>query len=130
MEALILSLICWRSDRKWWRRRNCLFSGSRIYNGDCSGCKIFIPREKVTFKSTGNIVKAAVWYIVAYIIITMGAAALQGIYKIPLYRTVMEIFGAKLGTVAADILTMLINCTISFWVFYPIMGWIFKTKKS
>ena len=42
----------------------------------------------------------------------------------------MEIFGAKLGTVAADILTMLINCTISFWVFYPIMGWIFKTKKS
>ena len=121
------------------------YAGGAIENGGGGGIAYFLAVEftmaiaqvvnfytqrKVTFKSTGNIVKAAVWYIVAYIIITMGAAALQGIYKIPLYRTVMEIFGAKLGTVAADILTMLINCTISFWVFYAIMGWIFKTKKS
>ena len=30
----------------------------------------------------------------------------------------------------ADIITMLINCVISFWVFFPIMKIIFKEERS
>lgn len=86
----------------------------------------FITQRKVTFKSTGNVWKAAFWYVLAYVIITIGAAALQGLYKVPVYTLLMGAFGEGLGTTLADIVTMLINCTISFWVFFPIMKWIFK----
>lgn len=86
----------------------------------------FISQRKVTFKSTGNVWKAFGWYVFAYILITIGAAALQGLYKMPLYMFLIEQFGSGGGNAAADILTMLINSAISFWVFFPIMKWIFK----
>lgn len=86
----------------------------------------FFTQRKVTFKSEGNVWKAAAWYVLAYVIITIGAAALQGLYKVPVYTFLMNALGAGTGTVVADVVTMLINCAISFWVFYPIMKWIFK----
>ena len=36
--------------------------------------------------------------------------------------------GSGTGSTVADVATMLINCMISFWVFYPIMKLIFKQK--
>lgn len=36
--------------------------------------------------------------------------------------------GAGAGATVADVVSMLINCAISFWVFYPIMKLIFKQK--
>lgn len=86
----------------------------------------FISQRKVTFKSTGNVWRAASWYVLAYILITIGAAALQGLYKLPLYQYLIKNLGTGVGTTLADVITMIINCAISFWVFYPIMKWIFK----
>lgn len=88
----------------------------------------FITQRNVTFKSNGNIWKAARWYVLAYIIVTIGAAALQGLYKVPIYRFLIENCGTGLGNTLADLITMLINCSISFWVFFPIMKWIFKKE--
>lgn len=34
--------------------------------------------------------------------------------------------GDGMGGTMADIVSMLINCTISFWVFFPIMKFIFR----
>ena len=62
----------------------------------------------------------------AYIVITVGAAALQGLYKAPIYGWLMGKLGEGAGTTVADVITMLINCAISFWVFFPLMKWIFK----
>lgn len=86
----------------------------------------FISQRKVTFKAEGNVLHAAVWYVLAYVIVTIGAAALQGLYKAPIYSYLLNACGNGLGTTIADVITMLINCTISFWVFFPIMKWIFK----
>lgn len=88
----------------------------------------FITQRKVTFKSTGSVWKAASWYVLAYVIITIGAAALQGLYKAPLYSWCLGLMGAGAGATVADLITMIINCTLSFWVFYPIMKLIFKQK--
>ncbi len=88
----------------------------------------FITQRNVTFKSTGNVWTAAAWYVFAYVIITIGAAALQGLYKAPLYGWCIDVMGSGAGATVADVATMLINCTISFWVFYPIMKLIFKQK--
>ncbi|PWG66351.1 hypothetical protein [Bifidobacterium callitrichidarum] len=88
----------------------------------------FITQRKVTFKSTGSVWKAAAWYVLAYVIITIGAAALQGLYKAPLYGWCIDVMGAGAGATTADLITMIINCTLSFWVFYPIMKLIFKQK--
>jgi ABC-type multidrug transport system fused ATPase/permease subunit len=90
----------------------------------------FFMQRNVTFKSSKNIAKAATWYFIAWIIISVGAAALQGLYKTPIYDFSMELMGEKLGMTIADILTMLINCTISFWVFFPILQFIFKEKET
>jgi len=88
----------------------------------------FITQRNVTFKSTGSIGKAAAWYALAYVVITIVAAALQGLYKVPLYTFCIAHLGEGTGTTIADLLTMLINCAISFWVFFPIMKLIFKQK--
>lgn len=90
----------------------------------------FFTQRNVTFKSTGNICHAAKWYIIAYLVITIGASAFQGIYKVPLYTFLMSALGEGTGTTVADLATMIINCTISFWVFYPIMKWIFKQNSD
>lgn len=88
----------------------------------------FFVQRKVTFKSNSNIWKAAFWYVIAYVIISIGAAALQGLYKVPIYNFFMNALGSGLGITVADIITMIINCAISFWVFFPIFKVIFKQE--
>lgn len=90
----------------------------------------FFVQRKVTFKSNANIARAAVWYVIAYIIISISAAALQGLYKAPIYTLFMETMGmGGAGERIADGITMVVNCVISFWVFYPILKIIFKEEK-
>ena len=91
----------------------------------------FFAQRNVTFKSNSNIWKAAFWYIVAYLIISIGAAALQGLYKAPIYNLLMNTWGmGSAGEVIADFITMIINCAISFWVFFPIFKIIFKNESE
>lgn len=87
----------------------------------------FFAQRNITFKSNSNIKKAAFWYVVAYLIISVGAAALQGLYKAPIYNLLMNTWemGAT-GETLADFITIIINCAISFWVFFPIFKVIFK----
>lgn len=88
----------------------------------------FFVQRNVTFKSKSNIGKAAVWYVIAYLIISTGAAALQGVYKVPIYNYFIELCGESMGVTLGDIVTMIINCAISFWVFFPIFKIIFKEE--
>lgn len=89
----------------------------------------FFLQRNVTFKSNANVARAAFWYVIAYVIITFGAAALQGIYRAPVYRLFMNTMGlGRTGETIADAITMLINCVISFWVFFPILKIIFQEK--
>lgn len=89
----------------------------------------FFAQRNVTFKSNSSVKKAAFWYVAAYIIITIGAAALQGLYKAPIYNLFMNTWGmGAAGETIADFITMIINCAISFWVFFPIFKVIFKNN--
>ena len=88
----------------------------------------FFLQRKITFKASNNIYKAAIWYVIAYFIISIGAAALQGIYKVPIYNYLISIAGNSVGVMLGDIITMTINSAISFWVFFPIFKIIFKEK--
>ena len=89
----------------------------------------FFAQRNITFKSDGNIAKAAFWYIFAYIIITVGAAAFQGVYKAPIYNLLINTWSlGGFGETLADIITMIINSAISFWVFFPIFKVIFKSS--
>ena len=87
----------------------------------------FFLQRKVTFKSNSSLAKAAFWYVIAYLIISIGAAALQGLYKDPIYRFFQNVMGSA-GITVADVVTMIINCAISFWVFFPIFKVIFKEE--
>lgn len=88
----------------------------------------FFAQRNVTFKSNGSVAKAAFWYILAYIVITIGAAALQGLYKAPVYDLLINTWKlGGLGETLADVITMIINSAISFWVFFPIFKIIFKS---
>ncbi len=89
----------------------------------------FFLQRNVTFKSNSSVAKAAMWYVLAYIIISIGAAALQGFYKDPIYNFFQNIMGGA-GVTVADVVTMLINCAISFWVFFPIFKVIFKQEEK
>ncbi|GEM03284.1 hypothetical protein HMI01_02720 [Halolactibacillus miurensis] len=87
----------------------------------------FFAQRNITFKSNTNPWVAAFWYVIAYILITIGAAAAQGFYKAPIYDLFMNTWGlGQTGETLADIITMVINAAISFWVFYPIFKIIFK----
>ena len=88
----------------------------------------FFLQRNVTFKSDSSVAKAALWYFIAWVIISIGASALQGLYKVPIYEFMMNSLGVVTGTTVADIITMLINSAVSFWVFFPIMKLIFKSK--
>ncbi|MFC6333389.1 hypothetical protein ACFP56_12240 [Paenibacillus septentrionalis] len=89
----------------------------------------FFAQRNITFKSNSNIWKAAFWYILAYIVISIGAAALQGLYKAPIYDLLMNTWGmGSAGETTADVITMIINSAISFWVFFPIFKIIFKQQ--
>lgn len=87
----------------------------------------FFAQRSVTFKSKGSIGRAAAWYLAAYVAITLIAAALQGLYKAPIYRLFMENWAmGGAGETIADLITMVINCAVSFWVYFPILKLIFK----
>ena len=89
----------------------------------------FFAQRNITFKSNSSVWKAAFWYVIAYIIITIGAAALQGLYKAPIYNLLMNTWGmGASGETIADFITMIINSAISFWVFFPIFKVIFKNE--
>lgn len=89
----------------------------------------FFVQRSVTFKSNSSIWRAASWYLLAYIIITFAAAALQGLYKAPIYDLLMTTWGwGELGGTIADVVTMIINSALSFWVFFPIFKVIFKRE--
>lgn len=88
----------------------------------------FFLQRNVTFKSNTSVIKAATWYFIAWVIISIGAAALQGLYKTPIYNLLMDLMGQNAGMTVADIITMIINSAISFWVFFPILKIIFKEK--
>lgn len=89
----------------------------------------FFAQRNITFKSNSNIWKAAMWYVIAYFVITIGAAAAQGFYKAPIYNLLMNTWGmGSFGETMADMVTMIINSAISFWVFYPIFKVIFKQE--
>ncbi|WP_243735222.1 hypothetical protein [Paenibacillus turpanensis] len=89
----------------------------------------FFAQRSITFKSSGNIWKAAFWYVIAYILITLGAAAAQGFYKAPIYDLFMNTWGwGSVGETTADVITMVINSAIAFWIFFPILKVIFKQK--
>ncbi|MFC4320056.1 hypothetical protein [Litchfieldia salsa] len=89
----------------------------------------FFAQRSITFKSNSNIWRAAFWYVIAYILITIGAAAAQGFYKAPIYNLLMNTWGmGSFGETTADMITMIINSAISFWVFFPIFKLIFKQE--
>ncbi len=89
----------------------------------------FFLQRNITFKSNTSVWVAAGWYALAYVVITFVAAAAQGFYKAPIYDLFMNIWGwGATGQVAADIVTMIINSAISFWVFYPIFKVIFPQR--
>ena len=91
----------------------------------------FFAQRNITFKSNTNPWVAAGWYLFAYIVITIIAAALQGWYKAPIYNLLMNTWGlGATGETTADVITMIINSAISFWVFFPIFKIIFKQKKE
>lgn len=85
----------------------------------------FFLQRNITFKSKGNIWFAAMWYAIAFVAITFVAGALQGLYKAPIYS-----FLGKPLEWFANIITMIINCAISFWVFFPIFKLIFPASKE
>lgn len=89
----------------------------------------FFAQRSITFKSNSNIWKAAFWYFIAYILITIGAAAAQGFYKAPIYDLFMNTWAmGSLGETTADVITMTINSAIAFWIFFPIFKIIFKQE--
>lgn len=87
----------------------------------------FFAQRNVTFKSNGSIRRAAFWYVIAFFLITVGAAALQGLYKAPVYNLLINTWNmGAAGETLADMISMMINCAVSFWVYFPILKIIFK----
>jgi putative flippase GtrA len=88
----------------------------------------FFAQRNITFKSNSSVGKAAAWYAIAYVVITLIAAAAQGLYKTPVYDLFIDTWGlGGTGETLADVVTMIINSAISFWVFFPIFKVIFKS---
>lgn len=88
----------------------------------------FFAQRNITFKSNSSVAKAATWYAIAYVVITLIAAAAQGLYKAPIYDLLIDTWGlGGTGETLADVTTMIINSAISFWVFFPIFKVIFKS---
>jgi len=60
-------------------------------------------KRNVTFKSNGSIAQAAMWYLIAYIAITIVAAVAQGFYKAPVYNLLINTWGwGSTGETVAD----------------------------
>jgi putative flippase GtrA len=89
----------------------------------------FFAQRNITFKSNTNPWRAALWYALAYVVITFGAAALQGFYKAPVYELFISTWAmGSAGETVADVITMLINALISCAVFFPIFKLIFRRE--
>ena len=87
----------------------------------------FFLQRNITFKSNTSPWIAAMWYFIAYVVITFVAAAAQGFYKAPLYDFFIDTLDwGSTGETVADVLSMVIYAAISFWVFFPIFKVIFK----
>lgn len=87
----------------------------------------FFAQRNITFKSNTSIWVAAAWYAIAYVAITFVAAAAAGFYKAPIYAWMIDGLGwGSTGETIADVITMMINAAISFWVFFPIFKVIFR----
>ncbi|GAB3186411.1 hypothetical protein [Nesterenkonia suensis] len=87
----------------------------------------FFAQRSVTFRSNSSIWWAALWYVIAYVIITFAAAAAQGLYRAPLYGFFIDTMDwGQTGETTADVVTMIINAGIQFWVFFPIFKLIFR----
>jgi hypothetical protein len=86
----------------------------------------FFAQRKVTFKSHGNVWWAAFWYMIAYFVIMIVSSAVQGLYKAPIYQFFIS---NNLGTFLPNLITMIIYCAISFWIFYPIFKFIFPSDE-
>ncbi|MDN4472856.1 hypothetical protein [Demequina zhanjiangensis] len=87
----------------------------------------FFAQRKITFRANNSVWKAAMWYFIAYVIITIAAGAAQGFYKVPIYNLFIDTWGmGSTGETIADVITMIINSAIAFWVFFPIFKIIFK----
>jgi putative flippase GtrA len=88
----------------------------------------FFAQRSITFRSNSSVGRAAAWYALAYVVITVIAAALQGLYKAPVYDLFIDTWGlGGTGETLADVVTMIINSAISFWVFFPIFKVIFRS---
>jgi putative flippase GtrA len=91
----------------------------------------FFAQRSITFKSNSSVAKAATWYAIAYVVITIVAAALQGLYKTPIYDLFIDTWDlGGTGETLADLVVVLINSAISFWVFFPIFKVIFKSDPT
>jgi len=89
----------------------------------------FFLQRNITFKSDSDPWRAALWYAIAYVVITFGAAALQSVYKAPVYELLITTWGlGASGEAIADVTTMLINALISCAVFFPIFKVIFRRE--
>ncbi|MDR2378192.1 MAG: hypothetical protein LBD70_02020 [Bifidobacteriaceae bacterium] len=87
----------------------------------------FFAQRNITFRSNSSPWWAAMWYAIAYVVITFAAGALQGFYKAPIYHQFIDVWGmGQTGETIADVITMIINAALSFWVFFPIFKVIFK----
>lgn len=87
----------------------------------------FFLQRNVTFKSNTNPWIAAIWYFIAYVVITFLAAVAQGFYKVPIYDLFIDNWGmGSSGETLGDVVTMLVNAAISVVVFFPIFKIIFK----
>jgi putative flippase GtrA len=88
----------------------------------------FFAQRRITFRSSSSVLRAACWYAIAYVVITLVAAALQGLYKAPVYELFIDTWGlGATGETLADFATMIVNAAVSFWVFFPIFKVIFKS---
>ncbi len=90
----------------------------------------FFLQRNITFQSNTSVFKAAVWYFTAWILISVGGAVLNSFYKMPVYHRMTILFGNQWGMLAGDLITMLINCILSFWIFFPIMKFIFRSDRK
>jgi len=91
----------------------------------------FFAQRNITFKSTSNPWIAAGWYTLAYVVISFGAAALQGLYKGPIYDLLITTWGlGTTGEAIADMTTMLINALISCAVYFPVFKIIFPSTPA
>lgn len=89
----------------------------------------FFAQRNITFKSNTNPWIAALWYFIAYVAITFVGAIALGFYRDPIYTLLRDTWAlGNTGETIADVIVMIINSAISFWIFFPIFKIIFKQK--